>query len=143
QAVSAAEVPTAWPLTEVATERRQVANLWAGGIARRLCQRGILLLKCCIVGDLGQRSERANTQRVIHDARTAQLFDPLDIDQAVRCGDVVLHQRNQVGAAGENLNLSPLAAEQRCYLVFAGWAGKLKRSHGCLLDSGPRGRGRV
>ena len=81
-------------------------------------------------GEFGERGERADAQavaRLIADA--AQSVDLLDVDQTLGSDHVVLHQRQQIGAAGEDC---ALLAEQRGDLLFLGGADVFKRLHGGL-----------
>src|SRR5689334_21960480 len=88
-----------------------------------------------------QRDQRAQLESTALIADGVQAIHLFYVYQPLRRGDLVFHQGKQVTAAGQYLYLAPALAEQGRYLVCLGWAGVIKRSHGCLLLVRPtRGR---
>ena len=130
QAEAVAEIPAARALAEVAAHGRHVADLRAGGVFGDGGERRVVLADVGVVGEVGDASQRADAQpgaRVVADA--VQTGDRLDVDQALGGDDVVLHEREQVGAAGEQFGSPQFWREQSDGLLFGFGSGVFEGLH--------------
>src|SRR5689334_2739547 len=119
QSESISEPPTARTLAHVPANCGQVSDLRTCSISGSMSQHGIALLDRRIVGDLGQRRERAQAQSaLLAKADSMQLWDPFYVHQTLGMNDVIFHQAEQVAAAGENLSIAPLLTQQTDHLLF-------------------------
>ena len=111
--VLVAEVPAAVALAQVAAERAHVADLRPADLAGRRRQRRAALAQLGVVGDVGQLDAGADGDRAAAPARRSDAVevavDAGQADDLVRLGDVLLLQVEQVGAAGQQFGLAPLA----------------------------------
>src|SRR5438034_2125437 len=129
QPQSTAEIPAARTLAEIAADRGHVANLRAGGFNESLGERGIVFSYTSILGQIAQSRKRTNAQALRAGRYAAQIFDVFNIHQPLGSDDVVFHQSEQVGSAGEDFCISPACTEQADSLRSAVRAEVFKRSH--------------
>src|SRR5438128_1169017 len=80
QSETAAEIPATRTLAKISAERGHVANLRASGFVHRVRQSGVGLQDACIVGDLGQCGEGADSSLAWAAADPAKFLDLLDVD---------------------------------------------------------------
>ncbi|MGD0976417.1 MAG: hypothetical protein ABR866_20225 [Candidatus Korobacteraceae bacterium] len=105
-----AEVPAAWPLTQVAAQGGYVPDLRNRHLLGRLRHQRIFVLDKIGVDDLAERGPGANPQAGLLLLDVGEIFDPLDIDQVLRCFqrrafNAVFDQAQQVATSGENGSL--------------------------------------
>src|SRR5207245_8369524 len=97
--------------------------------------RGVALPDGRVVEQLLEGGQRSQLQAAAVGADAAQLLDALDVDQALGRGHVVLHEREQVGAAGQGRGVVPGAAEETDRLLLRGGARVLESAHQARLPS--------
>ena len=95
------EVGAAGPLHQVAARRRHVAEL--GGRTRQdgPGQQGVVPLDPLVVGDVRVRHERPDLEPAVVAPTDLAQVEAVDVDQPRRPLDVLLHEVEQVGAAGD------------------------------------------
>src|SRR5439155_25564962 len=75
-------------------------------------------------------NQRANSQSgFCVKGRSMQLFQIFDVDEALGTNNVILHERQQVGAAGQYFSISPVLSQQLDYLLLLLWTGVFKGPH--------------
>ena len=101
QAVPGAEIPASRPLEQVPPQGGHVADLGRPDFERRLQERRVRLAHPGIRDDVGQPGTRADRQatRPGFAGDSGHFLDILQIDHAIRGGNVVFHPADQVGAA--------------------------------------------
>ncbi len=142
QAVACAEIPASRPLEQVAPQRGHVADLRRPDFERRLPERRVCPANSGIRHDVGQPGPRADRQsaRLGVAGDSGQVLDVLQIDHAIRRGNVVFHPADQVGAAGEGRRAG--RSQERDSLIDRGGGCVLKGFHGSRLPfSGCCGQG--
>ena len=97
------EIEAARALQEIAAGRRHVAQLLRGAGQDRAREQRIALLDQRVVGEVGVRHERADAQAAVRRLLDGLQRQPRDVDQPRRALDIVFHQVDQVGAAGDEL----------------------------------------
>src|SRR6202040_4044120 len=127
QAMAGAEVPAARALAEVAGNGAEVADLRPGDVAGGLRHHRQLPAYLRVGGQLVEGHQRADAQARAVDAQAAQGGDAAERDDAARRLDAVLHQRQQVRAAGQGD--AALGREQAHRLLDGGWPGILESLH--------------
>src|SRR5438093_2188628 len=116
--MAATIVPAAGPLAQVAANRTHVADLRAGDSSRGRRQRWKAFANVSVLEQLVQRDDRADAETRFGVLNPAQLFDVLNVDDALGRGEVLLHETDEIGAAGENIRLAPACAEQTHRLLY-------------------------
>ena len=148
-----AEVPAPGPLAEVTAHRAHRADLRGGHRARGLRQRGEAPSNPRVPLEIDQGHRRANAQAAIWQlGDPSELRDALDVDEHLGHrhagpGDPVLHETQQVGAAGQNLRQCPVLGERAHRVgdgrrVHVGERGQLIEHRRSCLRPAPRGCGR-
>ncbi len=99
------EIVAARALQEIAARRSHVAQLLRGAGEDSAREQRIALRHQEVIGEVGIGHERADAQ-----AAVARLFDRLerqarDVDEPRRTLDLLLHEIDQVGAAGDEFRL--------------------------------------
>jgi hypothetical protein len=99
------EIPAARPLQQVAAGRGHVAQLLRSARQDRARQQRVAALDHRVVRKIAVRHERADPQAAVR-----RFLDPLerqlrDVDQPRRPFDVLLHQVDQIGAAGDEFGV--------------------------------------
>ena len=135
QAVPAAIVPAARTLAKIAADSPHVADLRAGDPVRRRGQRREAFANFGILQKLVDSNRRADAKARLRILDPAQFLDVLDVDHALRRGQVFLHQADEIGAAGENVRLAPARAEQTHRLLYCSWIGVFEGLHYAFLLS--------
>jgi hypothetical protein len=99
------EIEAACPLQQIAAGRRHVAQLLRGAREDRARQQRIAAFHDRVIGKVGIRHQRADLQtagrRFLH--RLERQVS--DVDQPRRPLDLLLHQVDQIGAAGDEFRL--------------------------------------
>ena len=95
------EVIAARPLQEVAAGRRHVAQLLRSAREDRAREQRIALLDQRMIGEVGIRHERADAHAAVRGLLDLVQRQPRDVDQPRGAFDILLHQVDQVGAAGD------------------------------------------
>src|SRR5438552_4861182 len=126
---SAAEIPAARTLAEIAADRGDVANLRAAGLDEGLGECRIVFLDAGILGQISECCQRADAQTLRTGRNTAEIFDVFNIHEPLRGDDVVFHQSEQVGSAGKDFGIAPGRSQQADRLRSAVRADVFKRSH--------------
>src|ERR1035438_606874 len=138
QAESLPVIPAARALAQVAAGRPHVANLRAGNAARRIRQRFVLVADIGVGGQLIHGDQRADAQpgRGLLDA--LQFLDALDVHHPLGRVDVVLHEAQEVCAAGQDIRMSPLRRQQPEGLLERCGIGVFEGLHYAFLPSIPK-----
>ena len=95
------EVRAARALQEIAAGRGHVAQLRRSAGEDRARQQRIALGDQRVVGEVGIRHQRADAQAAVRGLLDGLERQPRNVDQPRRPLDVLLHQIDQVGAAGD------------------------------------------
>ena len=125
------EIEAARALQEVAAGRRHVAQLLRRAGQDRARQQRIALLDQRVVGEVGVRHQRADAQAAARRLLDAVERQPRDVDQPRRALDIVLHQVDQVGAAGDELR-ARVGGDLAHRVGDVGGARILEVDHDCL-----------
>jgi hypothetical protein len=107
QAEAITEIPAAGTLAEIAGDRSHRSHLRAGDTGRGLRQRGIVPGDGAMGAQLLDRNQRAEGHTLLDRADALQLAYAFHVDQTLGLLDVILQQREQIGAAGEHGCVTP------------------------------------
>ena len=112
-----AEIPAARPLHDVAADGAHVPNLRRADFIRRGGQRREQLSCRRVLGEIGELDGRADPEPAV--AGRNRRIEVLEIDDPLGRDDVVLHQAEEVHAAGHRQEAATLGRERgdRLFLV--------------------------
>ena len=97
------EIIAARPLQQIAAGRRHIAQLRRRAGEDRARQQRITLLDRRMPGEIGIRHQRADAQAAVPGFFHCLEWQSRDVDQPRRTFNILLHQVEQVGAAGDEL----------------------------------------
>ena len=92
-------------MQEVAAGRGHVAQLLRGAGEDRAGEQGIARLDLGVIGEVAIRDQCADAQPARRGFFDGAEWEPRDVDQPRRAFDILLHQVDQVGAAGDEFCL--------------------------------------
>src|SRR5438132_394471 len=96
-----AEVPTPWPLANVARERTDIADLRGRYRFGRFGQNGVLISNHRMAGESVQRDETADVHAACPWNHLVEPLDGLQVDEHIRLDYEIFHQRQQIAATAD------------------------------------------
>src|SRR5262249_17291482 len=110
EAETGAVVPATRPLAQVASDCPHRTDLLAGDAFGRLDQRRKRLADLFVIDQLLQRHQGPDRHRIARVANLVQPWYGLNVHHALGRREVLFHQTDQVGSAGEHFSLAPFGA---------------------------------
>ena len=135
QAEALPVIPAAGALAQVAAHRAHVADLRAGNACRRVGQRFVPGADIGIGGQFFHGDQRADAQPGGGLLDAVEFLDVLDVHHALGRVEVLLHEAEEVRAAGQHVGLSPAGGEQAHGFLNGRRIGKFEGLHYAFLPS--------